>query len=1655
MNHPMEQEKPAQLKRILSKVEAGDNASRLTTFVSEFYRRVPAAELATLSDAEAVALASGFLQFAENRTGHEVLARAYNPSSADHGWESGHTIVEIVNDDMPFLVDSVLLALSDMGINAHLVIHPVLKVERDGSGRLEALSGQRDGPADARAESMMHVQVDRQSQAGVLKDIEERILSVLAEVRLAVGDWKPMLDRTREIADELATTHAALSGPALEEAREFFNWLIDDHFTFLGYREYVVEDAADGRVLRAIADSGLGIMHPDNRAAPVRPLSELAGGGKEVTADDPVIITKTNARSRIHRGGYMDYISVLYFDDDGRVIKEKRLIGLFTSGAYIRRCKDTPLVRGKVEWVLENSGLKADSHAGKALLHILETLPRDELFQASGQELLELSMGVLDLQERGQTRVFVRRERYRRFFSCLVFLPREQFNTENRQRIQAVLADALGGTRLDFAVQVDESALARVHFVVRTEGEAPTDVDVEGIETRVREAIRSWSDGLTEILVREHGEGRGLELARRFARAFPVSYVDEVSPQVASFDVVKIAQLESPDDLRMSLYRPDDSARGAGLLRFKIFKHGEPMPLSGVLPMLENLGMQIVSERPYELSLADNRNGRVWIQDLDMQPQGDIEVDLDRLGSRFQSAFEQVWKGRIENDGFNRLIMLAGLDWRQIEWLRACSKYLQQTSLSLSQAYMEETLASWPLVTRLLAEYFELRFDPRRREEDDKTRQAAAEKLAAECRELRSDADDPLLDEYISDVCSLRGELPSEDAEAMVRKTILRALDSVTSADEDRILRAFCELIGSILRTSAFQQDESGQWREYISFKIDSQTAPELPEPRPFREIWVYSPRVEGIHLRGGMVSRGGLRWSDRREDFRTEVLGLLRAQTVKNTMIVPVGAKGGFVAKQLPEDGDRDAVMAEVVACYKSFINGMLDITDNLDGERVVPPKQVVRHDGDDSYLVVAADKGTATFSDIANGISAEHGFWLDDAFASGGSNGYDHKKMGITARGAWESVKRHFRELGVDTQNEEFTVVGIGDMGGDVFGNGMLRSKHIRLKAAFNHMHIFIDPNPDAAATYKERQRLFETPRTTWDDFDKSLISKGGGVFSRQAKSIELSDEIRDWLGLEETSLTPHDLIKALLCAPVDLLWNGGIGTYVKGRAESHADVGDPANNPVRVNGDELRATIVGEGGNLGFTQLGRIDYAMKGGVINTDFIDNSGGVDSSDQEVNIKILLNEAVDRKLLDMDERNELLAEMTDELARLVLRSNYLQNQALSMMEAMTRERLGADAHFISVLESRGVLDRDLEQLPDDEELRERMARGEGLVRPELALLLSYSKMSLYDDLLASDVPEDSYLSAELENHFPVQLRERFADLMPKHRLWREIIATRVTNSIINRMGASFVVRICEDTGASAATVAKAYTVAREIFDARAFWQRIESLDNQVPAKLQLEAQTEMWNVLRQATRRLITLPGGFNINISGQVEHFAPGIRQYREQLRDLLDDELRGMLDERKAELVEAGFAPDVAAEVAGLRFVQTAIDIVDEAHQQGSSVDAVARVYFSLFDRLGLKWLAGQVERLPVERQWHAHARGHLRDDLYRSHRQLTQRVLAQCGEKPAPVEAWLERHSAATGRTAELLEEMRSSGMHDFAVVQVAINGLSQLLHATADN
>ncbi len=1610
-------------------------------FANVFYRRMDPDEYAQHGADGWAALAADMLEFARVRKPGKPLVRLFNANLKQHGWESPHTIVQVVNDDMPFLVDSVTMALAEMGIGVHVLGHPVIPVQRDKPGKLGQVGS-------GVAESFIHLEIDRQAQDAMAK-IKERLEAVLADVRAIVCDWKPMHEKMLEVAAEIVDRPMPVSEQGRLEAQEFLRWAANDHFTYLGYREYkVTSRAAKGgreEVLVADVSTGLGLLR-DREAGKPRNLKSLAAHFMAQSGSvDALILTKTNSRATVHRPGYMDYIGVLRFDADGKPVAEQRFLGLYTSSAYLRRPWDIPLVRERHQYVMDRSGLNPASHSGKALRHILETLPRDELFQSSEEDLFRTGMGILGLQERVRSKLFLRRDRYGRYFSVLVYIPRDRMSTQIRHRIEDMLKAALNGEHVDSNVQIGESPLAQIHMIVRPKNNDPVEVDMHALEASLAAIVRDWRDELREQLVARHGEEAGLKLADLYGRALPAGYIEEVSPAVAATDVDCLAALTGPDDLRLSLYR---SQRKGESLRFKLYRQLDDIALSDALPMMENMGLRVISEHPYKVETSE---GVTFIQDFEVESlQG--ELDVDALDEHFEDAFARSWHGDAESDGFNRLVLAAGLSWKQVALLRSYCKYLLQVGVPFSQAYVETTLSRYPLLSRLLVELFEARFDPATGSESTADIRRGMGDFEVQLKRLARD--DAFTMATLKQAIEARTGSRERQVEA-TRAALLGLMDRVSSLDEDRILRSFIGVIDATLRTSYYIEREGGTRKDggavdYISYKLDSSLVPDLPKPRPYREIWVCGPRVEGIHLRFGPVARGGLRWSDRREDFRTEVLGLVKAQMVKNTVIVPVGSKGGFFCKQLPDPAvNRDAWFNEGVACYKRFINGMLDITDNLVNGKVVPPAGVVRHDGDDPYLVVAADKGTATFSDIANAIAQAHGYWLDDAFASGGSVGYDHKRMGITARGAWESVKRHFRAMARDSQKQDFTCVGIGDMSGDVFGNGMLLSRHIRLLAAFDHRHIFIDPNPDAPISFKERARLFKLPRSSWQDYDASLISDGGGVYPRSAKSIPLTPQAKAALGIESdaTAMSPMELMSAILRAPVDLLWNGGIGTYVKSSRESNDDVGDRANNGLRVDGNQLRCSVVGEGGNLGLTQLGRIEAAQHGVLLNTDFIDNSAGVDTSDHEVNIKILLNGEVQRKKLTLPARNKLLASMTSEVAGLVLNDNYRQNQAISLMERMSVPRLGSKQHFIRTLEGQGLLDRQIEFLPSDAELADRKSRGLGLTRPELAVLLSYSKLVAYQQLLDSDIPEDPYLSKELERYFPQPLQASYAKAMQHHRLKREIIATAVTNSTINRMGATFLLRMQEDTGRSPGEVAKAFTITRETLDARDMWAQIDALDGKIAESVQIDALQVIWQLQRTFTRWLLSRPGTLP-DITTAVARYHDGFRDIRAG-DNILPAAQRPAYEASIRDWRAHGVPAPLAGQLAALPYLEPCADIIEVARQRKLKPVDVAKVHFRIGDALNLPWLVEQIDHLPVDGRWHAVARGVLREELATQQRALVQQVLECPGSSAdAKVRSWLERDDPALRFTLSMLNELAAQKSLDYPTASVAVQRLSQL-------
>ncbi|MGO9974489.1 MAG: NAD-glutamate dehydrogenase [Solirubrobacteraceae bacterium] len=1576
-----------------------EQAEACASFVRQYYDWVPTEDLIDRSPLDLYGAAVAHWNLAQQRLPGEAKIRVYNPDFEQHGWQSPHTVLEIVTDDMPFLVDSVGIELARHGYGTQLTIHPVILIARDAEGTLLDVLEPGSADPDVRAESFIHVELDREPNRNLLTELHRHVERVLGEVRAAVEDWQPMRSVADSLIDELATGHGPISERELEEARSFLRWLVDDHFVFLGYREYrLVHDVRPARV-EAIAETGCGILSGD----PVTPVTELSDKALTLAmAPSPLILTKANSVSTVHRRVYLDYVGVKRFDAAGVVIGERRFLGLYTTTAYRESPVDIPLIRGKVRHVLERAGFAPDSHDTKALMAICDTYPRDALFQIDPDELYRIAAGLAGLGERQRVRLFATSDALGRFVSCIVCIPRDRFNTVNRRRAAEILQRSFGGTQIDWSVQLTESLLARVHYIVHCPTGIREPYDEAEIEREIVIATRSWVDDLRDALTEEHGEEIGLQQLWRYEDAFPAAYREDWPARSAVADIGRIQDLALSREPILSLYRPLEAPEG--MMRCKLFSR-VAVSLSDVLPTFEHMGARVIDERPYEIAPADGP--AIWLYDFGMRCDTGY---FEQLRDLFQEAFLGVWRGDVEDDDLNRLVLLAGLTSRQITILRAVARYLRQAGISFSDRYMERTVIGHPEIAALLVKLFCARLDPEAR--DDRLAAALAEEL---------------------------------------RDTI----DAVESLDQDRILRSFTSVVHAILRTNYFTTDASGARKPYLSFKVDPAQIPVLPLPRPRFEIFVYSPRVEGVHLRGGRVARGGLRWSDRREDFRTEVLGLMKAQMVKNAVIVPVGSKGGFVVKRPAAAGARDALQAEAIACYRTFLAGLLDLTDNIVGGEVIPPERVVRYDGDDPYLVVAADKGTATFSDIANEVSEEYGFWLADAFASGGCTGYDHKVMGITARGAWESVKRHFRELGTDIQTTDFTVVGIGDMAGDVFGNGMLLSTHIRLVAAFNHQHVFLDPHPDAAISFAERKRLFERPRSSWSDYDPSAISPGGGVHERSAKSIPISDQVKQVLAIDADELPPNELIRAILKAPVDLLWSAGIGTFVKESGEIHADAGDKANDGIRVDGAELRCKVVGEGGNLGFTQRARIEYALKGGAVNTDAIDNVAGVNCSDHEVNIKILLRSLLTDGDMTEKQRNELLAQMTDAVADRVIHHSYTQTQAMSLALHQADAMLDVHARLIRDLERVAGLNRELEFLPNESVIHQRKIAKRGLTAPELAIVMAYCKIHLYTELLDSDLPEDPYLSHDLERYFPPPLPELCAARMHNHRLRREIIATVVANQIVDRAGTTFAFRLGEETGGRPSILARAYAAAREVYEMPALWAAVEALDVQVEASAQLSMLIESRRLLERATRWLVRANPA-SIDIARMISRYAGGAQMLWVTIPEMLDATNRTAYDARAGELLAAGVGRELSRRVASMPWMLQVFDIVEVSNATGRDPDVVVRAFFELGTRLRLNWLRDRIIALPRDDRWRARARDALYDDLGSLARVLVHEVLeasAPSTSSEEAIAAWEAGHGAAMQRCLGMLADIDSSGVYDTTTLPVALREVRNLVRASS--
>lgn len=1571
---------------------------KLKPVLALLIEQVDAEDLVERDPRDILGGASSILLLADTREVGQTLVSVFTPTLSEHGWTSRRTVIGICTDDSPFLVDSVTAALTRQGLAIHLLMHPVISARRDEAGKLLDIN-----VPDGELESWIYLEVDRVTTEDGRTELAEHLEGVLSDVHLVVDDWAPMRQACLDIVTSLRTTPPiSVDTATIEPTVEFLNWLADNNFTFLGYREHTLDTDENGEeVLRALPETGLGILrHTKNPVAHLRPEARR-------TAREPrlLTITKANSRATVHRDVFLDYIGLRTFDENGNVTGELRFLGMFTSAAYAASVMTLPIVSTKVRTVLEASGFSLNSHSGKDLLQVLEQYPRDELFQDSPEHLLKMGTEVSRLHERRRSRTFLRHDEFGRFVSVLVYMPKDRYNTVARLRIEKLLRSVFEAERVDHATRVGDSPLAQLHFVVRmSRGMSAPTIDEVALHQQLEQAILGWNGGLVDALHQSVGEEEAATLLSQYGDAFPESYKEAVTPEEALADIRLLEDLEHKE-FSVHLYRPEpDDPRK----RVHTVASLRQYPLTQVLPILTDLGVDVVDEHPYTITLSD---GRIrYISDYGLSgPESGLWLDPE-WGQNFEDAFSAAWTGQVESDRLNSLVLTADLESRNIVILRAIAMYLRQIGSAFSADYINQALIANPHVAADLIHLFELRFDP----------------------QLSHD----------------------RDAQVTAKEQHIRnALEGVSSLDHDRILRSVADVISATWRTNFYQLGTDGHPKSWVSMKLDCARVPNLPKPHPMAEIWVYSPEVEGVHLRFGPIARGGLRWSDRREDFRTEVLGLVKAQMVKNAVIVPTGSKGGFFAKRLPAPSDRVAWLESGRSAYSIFIRGLLDITDNRDGSEILAPENVVRHDQEDSYLVVAADKGTASFSDLANSISEEYDFWLGDAFASGGSAGYDHKGMGITARGAWESVKRHFREFGQDTQSEDFTVTGIGDMSGDVFGNGMLRSKHIRLVAAFDHRHVFVDPTPDAAITFEERLRLFELPGSSWDNFDRSLISKGGGVFSLTSKSIDVTPEMQEALGLDPSvlTLTPTELKKAVLLAPVDLIWNGAIGTYIKSSEETHSEIGDRGNDAVRVNGSDIRARVVGEGGNLGVSQRGRIEAAVAGVSINTDAIDNSAGVGASDREVNIKILLGAAERAGRLTREERNELLQSMTAEVAAQVLRDNYEQNVLLGNSRENAVEMLPTHERLIEWLEGRGDLDRDLEFLPSRGQVEDLIHSGRGLTRPEFAVLVAYSKLTLKDDLVLTALADDPWLARTHANYFPEPLRLAYEGELAEHPLRAEIIVNSVVNSMVNRGGITFAFRAADETGVSNEQIARAFVAAREIFDLHGFVVAIEDTDNVVSTAVQTDLYLTFRRLLDRATRWFVQHRAD-GIDIGNEISIFGDSVQEWIPRMDQLLCDEDRAGFVRLAATFESAGASKELARRGAGLLASIPLLDIIERSRVSGWDLDEAAKLYFALAARVRFDDMLNRVSALPQDDRWGSMARAAMRDDLYALMIELTTSVITHTdpGEFDARFDDWIKQGGTSAKRSLdEALEATRASEETGLATISVALRRLRSLV------
>ena len=1546
--------------------------------VHYFYGKLPLIDLETLTPETAAGIVMSGYEFMQQRTVGSPKIRILSHESSG--------VIEILNDDMPFLVDSITAEIVRHGIVITRVLHPIVHIKRNEQGQYIA-SGTPSN--ESKAESFIRIETARVSLPA--ENLEADILMVLQNVRYAVSDWAHMRTRIADSIADLKKPTTTFRKEEIQEVCDFLAWIEDRNFVFLGYVEYDFYDDLGHKTLSTVAGSELGVFRSEDNALKPKGLEALPPEVLHFAlVPQPIEVTKSMRKSIVHRQVHMDYIGLKRFDTAGKVIGERRFLGLFTSNVYYQSAREIPFIRRKIERVLNRAAFDSNSYDGKTLNTIIEFTPRDELFQFNEEELFDYAMGILSMETNPGVRLFTRRDIFERFISCIVFLPRERFSSDLREQIQDILVHAFNGKVSAFYTQMTDSPLVRLQVIVSTRpGHIPA-FDVIAMQAAIAKVASRWSDALLEALIESEGTEKADATTLMYKNAFPKTYIHNHSAVDAVYDIRKIEEVTTTGNTALEFFRnPEDATN---IVHLKWYNPEIQVPLSDILPLLENTGFKVIDEQPYRITPTNSSCDTIWIRDFILQSDNITGITNEGtqkpvLFSHLEESLIRIWQHEAENDALAALVLTAGFTWREVALIRGYAKYLWQTTFPYSVDSIAATLNANPNIAKPLITLFHTRFDPSH----------------------LAHSTDALVTE-IETKCS-----------------------EVKSLSDDRILRRILAVILATLRTNYYQKSKDGSFKPYISLKFDSAKVPELPLPRPYAEIFVYSARMEGIHLRGGKVARGGLRWSDRKEDFRTEILGLVKAQMVKNSVIVPVGSKGGFILKQAPVE--REAYLQEGIACYKIFLSGLLDLTDNIVDGKIISPQDVIRIDGDDPYLVVAADKGTATFSDYANNVSAQYGFWLGDAFASGGSVGYDHKKMAITAKGGFISVARHFQEIGVDIYNQDFSVIGIGDMAGDVFGNGMLLSKHIRLLGAFNHLHIFLDPNPDASTSYQERERMFNLPRSSWKDYNPDLISKGGGIFERSSKSIPLSLEVKAMLGTDKDAMSPDELMKTMLLAEVDLLWNGGIGTYIKAEDETNDQVGDRANNALRVNGKQLRCKVVGEGGNLGSTQKGRIEYALNGGRINTDAIDNSAGVDCSDHEVNIKIGVGRAVASGKLTLEKRDTLLASMTDEVAALVLRDNQLQTQVITMEQMFAKDTLEQHTRLMHAFERLGELNRSVEFLPSDKQISERKNTGMALTRPELAVLLSYSKMVLYPEILKSQLPDEPYFIRYLNAYFPTALQENFADEIAHHQLKREIIATVITNHIVNRMGITFIHAMAEDTGNTLADVARAFIAVTELFGIDTLWQTVEALDGKVPVAIQADMLGDIAFFVRRMTLWFLrNTPQPLDIDVI--VQNYKEGITHYTECATAIVSRSIAENSKSRTDTLIEGGITPSLAAEIANLFVMFSAPDVVQVANITGKPIAEAGKLYFELGALLSLGWLRNQAGKIATASHWEKLAVVSVISNLFDEQRRLSIAVLQH-----SSLESWLEGHKASITRFHNFTNDLKTSEVFNLPQLVIA--------------